>query len=348
MLRRLYTQDSPVRRFKILGGNPEWYRQLVASLARRGATQAFLRGEPLSEKTVEISCSALKEMCLHLMKKNTAVAYESRCALTTLFHACGRGGEVSSSTWDSVFWDADNSMMVLDWRELKKAEESVMTLHPDRESFHLDQLHSFACYILSGQGRHDASLGLAGGGVQWMFPAYCQMANGGAASKVGRVITQCFNDSVPGVSKNMTSHGLRISSTDTVLFNFYVHTVVAFNRGNWDFKGDCLLFHYLTKKLHVATAGKALAGWGDPRIHVSSPTLDAFKTTANADCVESFCVELFAGLSLPRMLHNDLKLLRDVFVATLLMYRQDMIDVLGDDDIVLRRISRAVSLCNIR
>jgi len=44
-------------------------------------------------------------------------------------------------------------------------------------------------------------------------------------------------------------------------FNVFVTPVEIISRGGWEFKGECNdVFSYLTKKLHVSHAGKALAG----------------------------------------------------------------------------------------
>ncbi|MGH7954610.1 MAG: hypothetical protein ACREOZ_01480, partial [Gloeomargaritales cyanobacterium] len=323
-----------VRRYPKLGQSPDWYEDLVGALKMRGRAEAIRRGDPISEKTIGISRSTLKAMCVHLMKQNTPTAYESRCVLSSLFHATGRGGEVSTSTWDSAYWDLDGDMLIFDWRETKKAEESVMTFHPDASSFHLDQFHTLACYLLAGQGRYDAAAALIPGGTNWIFPAYVNMADGGAAAKVTRVVHQCLKDKVLGLTEDMSGHGIRVSSADTMVFNTSVHIVDAICRGNWDFRGDCMIFHYLTKKLHVARAGKALAGWRNCEMSVSAPTLDAFKTSANALCLKQFCVELFVGVLVPE-LHTTLKPLRDVMVATLLMYREDVRNEVGEQDIIM-------------
>jgi len=60
----------------------------------------------------------------------------------------------------------------------------------------------------------------------------------------------------------MLSHDIRVGATDDMgAFNVFVTLVEIISRGGWEFKGECNdVFSYLTKKLHVSHAGKALAG----------------------------------------------------------------------------------------
>jgi hypothetical protein len=46
-----------------------------------------------------------------------------------------------------------------------------------------------------------------------------------------------------------------------MIFNITLNVFDCMARGVWDFKGDSMLFYYLTQQLHIARAGKALAGW---------------------------------------------------------------------------------------
>jgi len=59
-------------------------------------------------------------------------------------------------------------------------------------------------------------------------------------------------------------------------FSKFIHIVDMIYRGNWDFSGECKIFSYFTKKLHVSRAGKALAGWSDCTMSVAAPDYSAF------------------------------------------------------------------------
>lgn len=76
--------------------------------------------EAISKKIVAFSRKTLANCCRFLMKQdNEALGYEERCVILFLFHAVGRGGEVSTSTWIFAQWDDDHEFLFLDWCELK-------------------------------------------------------------------------------------------------------------------------------------------------------------------------------------------------------------------------------------
>jgi hypothetical protein len=334
----LFTRFRPLGYFTT---NPDWYDQLYQGMKVRMATACILRGEKISEKAIGVSRETLLKMCLFLLKQEDQVlGCEERCVLVILFHAVGRGGEISASTWDSTSWDEDRQMLVLDWGEFKKGVQYIMTFHPDAVGWILDAYHALACYLLAGHGRYAATVDPALSGVNWMFPTYVDMRDGGAAAKASRIITKCYNEGVEGVPKALRSHGLRVSSTDDMIFNITLSLFDAIARGGWDCKGDSTFFHYLTQKLHIARAGRALAGWRDARLHVCAPSLEAVITAENHGLVEEFCTELFAGVGVPQ-LQEDLKQFRNVMVASLLMYHENVQEELGIDALVVRKVHAA-------
>ena len=338
------------KRFKFLGipdDSPQWYQDIYRNLQMRGRIAAIDRGETISDQAIGCSRDTLVEMALFLMRENTPLSYEERCILTTLFHAVGRGGEISASTWNSAYFHALEGMLVFDWREYKKANEYVMTFHPDAKSFVIDEFHAIACYLLAGQGRHDAMAARVPGGTNWIFPAYVNMADGGAASKVSRIIEKCQRGGVENIPDGMKSHGIRITAADEMVFNPTLHLVESIMRGGWDFKGESQIFHYLTKKLHIAKAGKVLAGWSDAQVRVSAPSLDSFLTSENKDRVEELCKELFMGVGIPE-LQGQLKPFRNVMVASLLMYHEEVKEVLQDDALIVKTLNAAAIRCDIR
>ena len=122
------------------------------------------------------------------------------------------------------------------------------------------------------------------------------MAEGGAASKVSRILEKCRNGGVGGIPADSNSHGVRVGATDEMIFNHMLSVFAAIARGGWDFKADSMLFYYFTQELHVSQGGKALANWSNPNMHVSAPTLNAI-TDENGD-VERFCKALFASVDI--------------------------------------------------
>ena len=79
------------------------------------------------------------------------IAAASRCVILILYHAAGRGGEVSTSTWNSAQWEDNCEFLSLDWGELKKGQQYIMTFHLDAKGWELDVYHATACYLIGGR-----------------------------------------------------------------------------------------------------------------------------------------------------------------------------------------------------
>jgi hypothetical protein len=92
----------------------------------------------------------------------------------------------------------------------------------------------------------------------------------------------------------------------------------------------------------IDQAGKVLANWHDPRMHVSAPTLEAFVTSDNEDTVEAFCQELFGTSRIPNV-NTELKPVRDVLVASLLRYY----DEIDEKSLVSQKIRNAAIRVNV-
>ena len=185
--------------------------------------------------------------------------------------------------------------------------------------------------------------------MNFMFPEYVDMADGGAASKVSRIIEKCRDGGVEGIPDDLTSHGIRVSAADEMMFNEHLPFFAAIARGGWDCKADTLLFFYLTLKKHVATAGKALAGWADPNMTVTAPTLEAIYDDSNRDAIDNFCHRLFQGTSISALLSDSGKLkgFRSRMVASLLMYHASVKKTLDRDSDIVRKVALTWIECGL-
>lgn len=330
------------------GINPDWWSDLYNSLRCRAAVAAISRGESVTKKAIGLSRKALINCCIWLMRQDDAsLGYEERCILVILYHAVGRGGEVSTSAWNNAEWNVDHEFLSLKWGEVKNGQQPEMTFHPDTSEWMLDIFHALACYLIAGHGKSKASSSPAAtDSIYWMFPAYVDMVKGGAASKASRIIDKCRKAGVEGVVEGANSHGIRVTATDDMTFHHLLSVFATIARGGWDFKSDNLAFYYFTKRLNVVLAGKALAGWHDPRQPVHAPTLDAFVTSANKSKVDEFCERLFASTEVP-LLSNELKGFRDAMVASLLMYYEDVKKDLGPGSRIIEAMHQAAVACRI-
>lgn len=72
--------------------------------------------------------------------------------------------------------------------EAKKGVQYLMTFHLDATNWRIDVLHAIACYVLCGQIGGKVRATPQESGVNWMFPSYVDLADGGAASKISRVV----------------------------------------------------------------------------------------------------------------------------------------------------------------
>lgn len=339
------------KKFKALafsGNNPDWWSDLYNSLRCRAAVAAIARGESVTKKAIGLSRKALKNCVLWLMRQNDEVlGYEERCILVILYHAVGRGGEVSTSAWNNAEWNEDHEFLSLKWGEVKNGQQPEMTFHPDTKEWMLDIFHALACYLIAGHGKSKASASpAANDSIYWLFPSYVDMVKGGAATKASRIIAKCRDNGVEGVVKGVNSHGIRVTATDDMTFHHLLSVFATIARGGWDFKSDNLAFYYFTKRLNVMMAGKVLAGWHDPRQKVHAPTLDAFVTTSNKSKVDDFCARLFASTELP-LLSDELKGFRDAMVASLLMYYEDVKKDLGSGSLIIKTMHQAAKTCRI-
>ncbi len=335
-------------------GKPQWYNDLYRGLKLRACALCIKRGGTVTKKHVGFPKKVLVECVKFLLKKyRDGTGYEERAALVMLFHAVGRGSEVAATTWDSATWDEDRQMLIFDWGEFKGGQQYIMTLHPSadvEDGWVLDSFHSTASYLLCAPTKYKASASAAETGINFMFPAYVDMADGGAASKVSRTIEKCREGgAVEGIPDDLTSHGIRVAAADEMMFNVNLPFFSAIARGGWDCKADTLLFFYLTQKLHVATAGKALAGWADPTMPVIAPTLEAIYNDSNRELIDYFCHFLFQDTSISVLLSDPQKLkgFRSRMVASLLMYYTNVKKALGSDCDIIKKIGLAWCDCGL-
>ena len=96
-----------------------------------------------------------------------------------------------------------------------------MTHHPDAESFYIDAIHALACYLIKP-------------GVRFVmtktdpdtcgFPNFVYMANGGASSKVSKIIKELVV-SIQGLTAEHAIHSLRVWATDDMAFSKFIHFI---------------------------------------------------------------------------------------------------------------------------
>lgn len=141
---------------------------------------------------------------------------------------------------------------------------------------------------------------------------------------------------------------MRVGSVDDMAMNMTCHLVSIIARGNWQLARDCTLFIYLTYKLHVNSAGRALAGFEDTRKMVHSPNLDAIKDETNADLLEKVTHELFGLLCIKELSPTgSLKTFTDVMLASLLEYYEDVVNQCGVESVLIVKLHEVFGKHNV-
>ena len=111
----------------------------------------------------------------------------------------------------------------------------------------------------------------------YLFPCFANMRKGGASTKVTNIMKNCVGK-VEGVTDKMTASGLRVGSTDEMVFSPKINDIVAIMRGAWYFEGDSRMYYYLTKRAHVSKGGLVLGNHEDPNKVVPMYRLDSIMT----------------------------------------------------------------------
>ena len=130
----------------------EWYSELYSSLDMRGRVMCIRSGKPVSEKTMPMRRGVLVLVGNYLCKESTPDAFETRAAICSIRQACGRGGEVSTSVWDTAYWDEEESLVTLDWREAKTGREDILTIGCDLHDYEICWFHSISFYMIYNPG----------------------------------------------------------------------------------------------------------------------------------------------------------------------------------------------------
>jgi hypothetical protein len=323
----------------------EWYSELLGHLRIRGRAEAVKRGETIKDSTVGIRGKLLARISDRLFKDGTQLSLCERAIVLTLYHAVGRGSEVSTCNFDLFRWDEDEECLWTAWQQVKTGRGTDLSFHPDATSYVTCEINALACYIVTAG---NSLVNKESGAPDWLFPGLSDLSEkGGASSKATRILKKLIGR-VDGLRSEHTSHGLRAGPADEMAFNHLVHTVCMIARGDWDWKGECQLFGYLTNAVHVATAGKSLSNWADPRQKVSSPSLDPIITVENKAEVEKFCYCLF--LFAPKHLQppsGSLLGFRNTMVAALLKDFDDMVADGGFSNNIIVVMMSAAGQCNI-
>ena len=219
--------------------NDEWSNQLHRTLKIQGRAECFKRGEAASDVAASITRELALGISRHLIKEGTGTAYESRAVINTVRQAVGRGSESATATFDSLEHNTTIDAPVLDWREIKTGKSSLMSFFPEAKNWELDWNHSMACYMLVyGNSFRMFPSENNPDGVEFLFPSYVNVSDGGITAKIGRMLARIVkSNTVPGLTKRHTSHGFKHGVVDDLAHNPHVNIICIVCRANWDYSG---------------------------------------------------------------------------------------------------------------
>jgi hypothetical protein len=307
-------------------GQTQWYEDLYGALQNKLSVAAIKRGEQIENRTVGIHRELLVRICDVLLSVGTSSALENRAVILALYHAVGRGGEVSTSNWNTAGWEVINGegRFSLNWGETKGGKEALLPFFPDYNTSSICFLHGLASYLITTTGQ--CKVGEEDANVEWIFKSYSDITNGGGASTKATRILKSLIGRVTGLRDVHTVHGLRAGASDDMMLHPMANILGAIARGNWDFSGECMIFRYMLGKLHVAIPGRILAGYPNPHQEVAYPSLIPIWSEETAPLLRRMMDTLF--FSFPKNLEHLLPF-RDAMFASLLMYHEEMANLPG-------------------
>ena len=160
---------------------------------------------------------------------------------------------------------------------------------------------------------------------------------------MGRILDKCL----PNVLRGSPRIQVQVVMGFVLLAQmkwYSVPTLVSFLpfcKGGWNFKAESQAFTYFTQTKHVVTAGLALAGHSNPNILAHAPSLAAIGTDSRTVArLNAFSGELFNNVGVPE-LETTLKDYRDVLVASLLMYYNQVKAALGNEPPIIKTMCLA-------
>ena len=305
--------------------------------------QAVKRGQPIVKPKKKIRRKKLAEINEFLLKSNTNESYQNRAVLNLLRSSIGRGGELSTSCWETVFWDPEDELIVMQWSEEKTGKQNLINYGTYANNWDLDVIYSIAAYLATYQGR---KTGNNQDDVSWIFPEFTDLSDGGASRKACKILEKCIGH-VDDIDKSSVVHGIRGGAADDCASNKNCPLMSLIARGNWNIAGDCTVASYLTYNAHVTKAGRVLAGFNDPDQKVAAPCLKEIENSSDCHKLKLFVDQIFTDGSFDINSFDNLKTIKKVMAASLLDHFSDVIDKYTIANVLVRKMIGIASMNGI-
>ena len=272
----------------------------------------------------------------------TTASFMNRACTVNLRQACGRGGECSTSVWNTAYWDEEEDFFVFDWREQKTLKEDPMAMGCDLFNYEICFMHANATYMVCCPGMFSN----LDQNIQWMFPTLQNMADGGVARRVTRSI-QDLEGIVPGVSKEMSSGSIRVGSVDDMAFNPTCDAMNIIYRGNWSVKEEPRMLVYATRFAHASKGGKCLSGAENCNLVIYAPSLKVITNDENEHLLSNLGKHFFNTSDENYFNQPEILLGRHAFMATLIMWHNQYVLDHGKENLLVLTMLGHCASCGI-
>jgi hypothetical protein len=239
----------------------QWYKQLFLQLKYVATAEVVFRGENISDKIAGINRHELLLICRYLLQKGDVTAMEHRAIFLMLYHSVGRASEAATTNFNLLNWNAERELLCSGWNQTKTGRGSSLTFTSDSSNFEVDVIHALAMHIVAA-GRKlmpvltEDSEGNVANGMVWLFPGYADMKCGSCARKITSILKQLEKEKV--TTDSWSSHGFRVGATDDLAFDVNVPYLAIVARADWYEKGECSIYHYISRNKLVTQAGKLI------------------------------------------------------------------------------------------
>jgi hypothetical protein len=285
----------------------------------------------------------LCEIGRFLVKENSLDSIHDRAVLASMFQACGRPSETSNLCVEFLTFDSTDQTIYNDWPETKTGTSVHMPfypMNPNRLGRHLAYggcfYNAIAGYLATAGNLKSSQKEDGQDGPVFFFSKLATIAENSVAKKYTNLLHRLSKAtvtvgkevfSIPELTPDMTAYDIRHGAADQMSLNRHCVIMAIVARGDWDWKGDCLAFGYVTKKLYLSLGGKALADVDICSQLVTPPLLRTVYAHADfSDDLKSkirFMVILIFE-NCPEYFHDGLAAWRDSLAANLFMYYESV------------------------
>jgi hypothetical protein len=174
----------------------------------------------------------MKRMQSHLFGLNTSKGFKDRYIITLNRQAVHRGGEHANMTWNFVHWNEEEHNICGDKRESKTGRDTTIPFVASADFLECHS-HAMACWLITNEQsfcvseKNKDTLNLA---PDFLFPEHYSDKPGEPAKSVSKIVKDCYNANVEGMTSDMSSTSLRCGAVDDMMMNTHLDFIDAICR----------------------------------------------------------------------------------------------------------------------